>query len=206
MQMKSLYTKQNIFNKILIWVTIIPSLVWIFYIINQVLGNEYENDFGTIFMLLIPIGICAVNILSVLFQLPYMIKIKSYISVMPLIFSVGLFSILLTLNYLIIMTKENIVNDLQVTPNWIIIDRTKQLKGCDHDNYDIELKNNNKILCSEIHKFSNTYYWGSYTYRKDTIFFNIKNGFIPSDTAVLKGDTLRFNADTTKYIVYKNVY
>ena len=204
--MKALYTKLDIFNKVQIWVTLLPSLIWICYIINEIVSNEYDNDFGTIFLLLIPIGICAVNILNVLFQLPDMIKKKSYFSVIPLILSIGIFSILITINYLLIMSKEKVVNELQATPNWIYLDRTKQLKECDHDNYDIELKNNNKILCSEIHKFSSSYYWGSYTYKRDTIFFNIKKGFIPSDTAVITGDTLRFNADTTKYIVYKSVY
>ncbi len=127
MKMKALYTKLDIFNKVQIWVTLLPSLIWICYIINEIVSNEYDNDFGTIFLLLIPIGICAVNILNVLFQLPYMIKKKSYFYVIPLILSIGIFSILLTINYLLIMSKEKIVNELQATPNWIYLDRTKQL-------------------------------------------------------------------------------
>ena len=62
-----------------------------------------------------------------------------------------------------------------------------------------DFKTNNHLKGLRVDKFSETYYWGSYTKQNDTLKLSINLDFKMGRLAIIQNDSLRFIDDSTKF-------
>jgi glucan phosphoethanolaminetransferase (alkaline phosphatase superfamily) len=64
---------------------------------------------------------------------------------------------------------------------------------------EIDFKENGKLMVHAMYKFSDSYYWGSYEQKGDTLILNIATDFPLGNKAIIKEHSLRFTTDSFEY-------
>jgi len=108
--------------------------------------------------------------------------------------TIGLLFLLLVFGHMIVLSQMEKAPNLFTAHNGDI--------GSD-GGFLLEFKSNNRIKGHRIDKFGETFYWGSYTMKNDTVDLNINLDFPMGRHAIIQDQTLVFLDDTVTFSISK---
>ena len=170
-------------------------------------SNEYSLAIGSIglmILLVIPVWVilyglyCIISIIAHFFITWKYVPVKhnGYILILP--------AVLWALTCLYPILNEQTEKNLEAKPDLFSASLIESQRACEHTDKELYFKKNGQFLMHDFDRFSDDFCWTDYRIEGDTIFFKKKFNLMPSDTAIMKKDTLRFKGDTLVYKIHSS--